>query len=184
MNVQVESTIRGVSYEEPRDRWRCFHRRLGKPTLQLRFHNQYDAVWKKIELCADEGTFPFVKTVKESDTTLPVGLRYGRYGPTARPFVGAILPVKNSSKLMPFYYRDYDFDSLFQAGNDAGQRRFEYCMQRLSKELAHFPPAKQSVIHKLERNAQNRLHQELELWASSFNEILKKLSQERTEWHL
>ena len=184
MNVQVESTIRGVSYEEPRDRWRCFHRRLGKPTLQLRFHNQYDAVWKKIELCADEGTFPFVKTVKESDTTLPVGLRYGRYGPTARPFVGAILPVKNSSKLMPFYYRDYHFDSLFQAVKDAGQCRFEYCMQRLSKELAHFPPAKQSVIHKLERNAQNRLHQELELWASSFNEILKKPSQERTECHL
>jgi|GEM_PF-1372290 len=54
MNVQVESTIRGVSYEEPRDRWRCFHRRLGKPTLQLRFDNQYDAVWKKIELCADD----------------------------------------------------------------------------------------------------------------------------------
>ncbi len=75
MNVQVESTIRGVSYDKPRDRWRCFHRRFGKPTLQLRFDNQYDAVWKKIELCADEGIFPFVKTVKESVITLPVGLR-------------------------------------------------------------------------------------------------------------
>ena len=122
--------------------------------------------------------------MKESDTPLPVGLRYGRNGPSAKPFIAAILPVKNNSKLMPFYYRDYHFDSLFQAVKDAGQCRFEYCMQRLSKELEHFPPAKQSVIHKLERNAQNRLHQELELWASSFKEILKKLLKERTEWHL
>lgn len=53
MDVCDEPTIRGVSYEEPRDRWRCYHRRFGKPILQIRFDNQYDAVWKKIELCAD-----------------------------------------------------------------------------------------------------------------------------------
>lgn len=40
--------------KSPRDRWRCYHRRFGKPILQIRFDNQYDAVWKKIELCADE----------------------------------------------------------------------------------------------------------------------------------
>jgi len=78
MTTKIKPTIRGVSYEEKRDRWRCFHRRFGKPVLQLRFESQYDAVWKKIELCAVEGTFPFVKTVKESATTLPVGLRYGQ----------------------------------------------------------------------------------------------------------
>ena len=54
MTTKIKPTIRGVSYEEKRDRWRCFHRRFGKPVLQLRFDNQYDAVWKKIELCADE----------------------------------------------------------------------------------------------------------------------------------
>ncbi|MFQ3230358.1 MAG: hypothetical protein ACI9DO_001730 [Reinekea sp.] len=92
MNVQVESTIRCVSYEEPRDRWRCFHRRSGKPTLQLRFDNQYDAVLKKIELGDDYTIFRFVKAVKESGITLPVGLRYDHNNPTARLFIGALLP--------------------------------------------------------------------------------------------
>ena len=42
---KIKPTIRGVSYEEKRDRWRCFHRRFGKPVLQLRFESQYEAVW-------------------------------------------------------------------------------------------------------------------------------------------
>lgn len=67
MIAKIKPTIRGVSYEEKRDRWRCFHRRPGKPTLQMRFDNQYDAVWKKIELCADEGIFP-LETVTKSNT--------------------------------------------------------------------------------------------------------------------
>ena len=30
-------SIRGVSYEQERDRWRCYHRRSGNRVVQLRF---------------------------------------------------------------------------------------------------------------------------------------------------
>lgn len=39
MTTMTIPTVRGVSYEEKRDRWRCYHRRFGKPTLQLRFES-------------------------------------------------------------------------------------------------------------------------------------------------
>ena len=169
MNVQVELTIRGVSYEDPRDRWRCCHRRSGKPILQLRFDNQYDAVWKKIELCADEGTFPFVKTVKQSDTTLPVGLRYGRYGPTARPFVGAILPCGGTSEFIPFYYDPNNTGSFIDAVKHALTLRFEHCMKRLINEVQHFKPIQKNIIARLERNVRERFEKELMSWVSSIN---------------
>ena len=56
--------MRGVSYESARDRWRCFHRR-GNRTFQLRFPTEREAFRKKIELCAEEGVFPYGKSKKE-----------------------------------------------------------------------------------------------------------------------
>ncbi len=44
MDVCDEPTIRGVSYEEPRDRWRCYHRRFGKPILQIRPSNAAESI--------------------------------------------------------------------------------------------------------------------------------------------
>ena len=76
--------MRGVSYEEKRDRWRCFHV-SGARTFQPRFPSEREAFWKKIELCADDGVFLFSKSVKEGNknaqssktgiSNLPVGIR-------------------------------------------------------------------------------------------------------------
>ena len=164
--------MRGVSYEEKRDRWRCFHV-SGARTFQPRFPSEREAFWKKIELCADDGVFPFSKSVKEGNknaqssktgvSNLPVGIREYFSKSRNRWRVIAHLPNgdvdQNSTK--EYLYEDGDYESRERAIRQAAWDKYEHFKVRVVKEAQRQAPVNKSLLVRLFETTEVALQTEL-----------------------
>ena len=160
--------MKGVSFEQDRQRWRCFHR-SDNQVHQPRFPTKYEAVWKKIELCANDGTFPYTKSVKEgpkSDTdsktinTLPIGIREHYSKSKQSMLIIASLPLASGYRNKEYRYTNPDDRELII--KQATWERFECCWQRLLAETKHYSPVKKNLLETLRKAAELRTQAELD----------------------
>ena len=133
--------MRGVTYEEKRNRWRCFHV-SGARTFQPRFPTEREAFWKKIELCADDGVFPFSKSVKEGNKN-------------------AQSSKSGISNLPEYRYKDGDCESRERVIRQAAWDRYEHCKARIEKEAERQAPVNKSLLERLFENTEVALQTEL-----------------------
>ncbi|WP_394222705.1 hypothetical protein [Alteromonas gracilis] len=164
--------MRGVSYDGKRERWRCFHV-SGNRTFQPRFSSEHEAFWKKIELCADDGVFPFTKSVKEGNKNpksrisgisyLPVGVRehFSKSGNCWR--VIAHLPDGEAGKesTKEYRYEDGDYVNRERVIRQAAWDRYEHCKGRIMKESARQTPVNKSLLNRLFETTEVALQTEL-----------------------
>ena len=164
--------MRGVSYEEKRDRWRCFHV-SGDRTFQPRFPSEREAFWKKIELCAGDGVFPFSKSVKEGSknsqstksgiSNLPVGIREYFSKSKNRWRVIAHLPNgdvdQDSTK--EYRYEDGDCESRERVIRQAAWDRYEHCKARIVREAERQAPLNKALLNRLFEKTEVALQIEL-----------------------
>lgn len=164
--------MRGVSYEEKRDRWRCFHV-SGDRTFQPRFPSEREAFWKKIELCADDGVFPFSKSVKEGSknsqstksgiSNLPVGIR--EYFSKSKNRWREIAHLPNGDvdqdSTKEYRYEDGDCESRERVIRQAAWDRYEHCKARIVREAERQAPLNKALLNRLFENTEVALQTEL-----------------------
>ena len=161
--------MRGVSYESARDRWRCFHRR-GNRTFQLRFPTEREAFRKKIELCAEEGVFPYGKSKKEKGkgitegsgtlSTLPVGIIESFSNSKRRRIITAGWSTEEGFKQIEFRCsNDADRERIIR---HATWTRFERLWERLLREANRFGPVDKKCLERLRTKSEKRIQAELD----------------------
>jgi hypothetical protein len=156
--------MRGVTYEKERNRYRCYHTTLKGKVLQPKFELEYNAVWEKVNLCADDGCFPFTKRKRERGdaSLLPIGLTITLARKGHKSAVEANLPTGDSTAKASFAYGH--IRTLEQAVIDATWMRYDHCWTRLMEELKPFGPMKQSVLDKLAASTRAETESQLSVY--------------------
>jgi len=69
--------MRGVTYQENQDRWKCSHYQKGK-IQQKYFDNEFDAILCKLKYCLADRSTPYQQRAKKAvyaiNSDLPIGL--------------------------------------------------------------------------------------------------------------
>ncbi|APE04331.1 hypothetical protein BM526_20375 (plasmid) [Alteromonas mediterranea] len=164
--------MRGISYEEKRNRWRCFHV-SGTRTFQLRFPSEREAFWKKIELCADDGVFPNSKSVKEGNknaqstksgiSNLPVGIREHFSKSRNRWRVIAHLPNGDVDQYSTreYRYEDGNYKSRERVIRQESWDRYEHFKACIVKEAERHTPINKALLNRLFESTEVALQNEL-----------------------
>ena len=159
--------MNGITFDEARNRWRCFHKSRSGRIVQPRFPTEYEAVWHKLALCAKDGYLPYGKHVKEGAklgerkdiSSLPVGVRESWSERKQVHLVMVSVPLAVSSRAIEYRYRtDEERQAvIIQATWD----RFELCWNHLLKELRKHRPLKDDVLAALEKSVTEATQGEL-----------------------
>ncbi|OUV22959.1 MAG: hypothetical protein CBC55_02650 [Gammaproteobacteria bacterium TMED95] len=158
--------MKGINYEEKRDRWRCFHRR-GNKALQPRFATEREAFWKKIEFCMRDHILPFAKNKKEGAklkgsralSNLPVGVRaYFSEGKQAHIVISSWTDENGAGEK---YYHVTDMAKYEETIRKAAWLRFEKNWEYTLRAAEKFPPVNKTLLEKLRVNAERKLAREL-----------------------
>lgn len=159
--------MNGITFDEARNRWRCFHKTRSGRVLQPRFPTEYEAVWHKLFLCAQDGYLPYGKHVKEGAKSgkgqeisrLPVGVRETWSKRKQVNLVVASVPSGISSRSIEYRYRTEDERQA--AITKATWDRFELCWNHLLQEVEKHRPIKDDVIVALEKSVTDETQREL-----------------------
>lgn len=156
--------MRSISFDSERNRWRCFHTR-GNKVLQPRFPTEREAFIRKLELCAEDGVFPYGKKKKESGKTgertkakLPVGVK--EYISSKRQnVIVASLPTDGKEKTKEFSYKDNaNREAVIRK---AAWTRFDHFEKLLWTDAKRFSPVSHALVEKLIYNASTKLQNDL-----------------------
>lgn len=148
--------MNGITFDEARNRWRCFHKSRSGRIVQPRFPTEYEAVWHKLALCAKDGCLPYGKRVKEgakagasnSISPLPVGVRESWSERRQVHLVVMSVPAEVSSRSKEYRYRTKEErETVIKL---ATWDRFELYWTHLLQELQKYRPIKSEVIEALE----------------------------------
>jgi hypothetical protein len=127
--------MRGVTYQEDQDRWKCAHTSKGK-AYQFYYADETEALLNKIKLCIADGVTPFekkVKSYKSVDSSLPIGLSDCKRSGD-RHFILARVVTKAGEQKREFAYGKYRTREQAVALSHTWRNNELY--KRLKKELA------------------------------------------------